>query len=271
MCYSIEVQLTTSLIIIGFSLFYYFYYSHKYKNDKRTWITRFLTVAVLGALFIGFHQFFEFLTLVTNNIWVYKVGLIISVSALYFLLKSLEILSNRKIYSWIALIVILAVSLQILFSPMTFADKSFYVVHSSAFFWIAAFLLLFIYWHVCAFKIYSETKDDKTKKTVILYMLTTIDIGFILSALYVFIGHFIFSVNVCTDAPSIWCTFSTIQAFFIPYLFYRLDKAFKRNNAPKKNTVKQTVLYLVISFIVLILLILIMPLFNCLTWNFIFP
>ena len=225
----------------------------------------------MGALCLGLHQFFEFLTLVTNNLLVYKIGLIISICTMYFLLRSLEILTNRKIHSWIALIIIALVSIHIIISPMEFTEKSFYISHDTAFLWAIGYLILFFYWHIGAFKAYSEIKDDKSRKTLIWYLLAVTDISFILSVLYVFIGYIFFSVNVCTDGPSIWCTFSVLQAFFIPYIMYRLDKVFKRSEKKKMFTVKQTIMYLIIALIILAAVVAIFPLFDCLSWKFIFP
>jgi len=270
MCYSKEVQLITSVILLMSALFYYLYYSKKYKNSKKKWLSPFLNSSMLVFLCIGLHQFFEFLTLITNNLLIYKIGLIISVCGVYFLLKSLENLSNQKINSWIAIVPITFVSLQIIFSQITFSEASFYLKHNSTFFWAATWLFLFIYWHVCAFKIYSKS-NSKSKKTLIIYLLTIADASFIISAIYVFIGYLFFSVNVCTDSPSIWCTFYVIQSFLIPILFFRLGKSFNRNNKSSKISIKQTITYLVISLLVLLLLISTLPLFNCLTWKFIFP
>ena len=109
MCYSKEIQLITSLIILISALVYYIYYSKKYK-DK--WALQFLKSSMLVFLCIGLHQFFEFLSLLTYNQTIYKIGLVISISSAYFLLRSLEVLSNKKLYSHIALIVILLIVLQ---------------------------------------------------------------------------------------------------------------------------------------------------------------
>ena len=266
MCYSKEVQLITAIIILASALFYYLYYSKKFKTK---WTKSFLNSSMLVFLCIGLHQLFEFFSLITNNQWVYKIGLIISVSAVYFILRTLETLSNKKIHSWIALIPITLVGIQILLSQMEFTEISFYLQHNSAFFWAATWLFLFIYWHVCAFKIYSEV-DNKSKKTLILYILTIADVSFILSTIYVIAGYFLFSVNVCADAPSIWCTFYVIQSFLIPFLFFKLANSFKRKKASKITTI-QTIKYLILSLIILILLILTLPFFNCLTWKLIFP
>jgi hypothetical protein len=270
MCYSKEVQLITSLIILVSALIYYFYYSRKIK-PKETWHLSFLNNSMLVFLCIGLHQFFEFLSLITNNNTVYKTGLIISICSVYFLLHSLEVLSNKKFYSWISLFLIVSVSLQIIFSRMDFTEASFYLRHNSAFFWAAIWLFLFIYWHVCAFSIYSQIKDDCSKKTMLIYLLAIADISFVLSAVYVLAGYFLFSVNVCTDSPSIWCTFYVLQSFFIPIMMFRLSNAFRRPKQSSKITIKQTIIYLLISLIILFLLIVTLPLFNCLTWKFIFP
>jgi len=271
MCYSKEVQLITSLIIIVSVLFYYLYYSKKYKESKNKWLIPFLNSVMLAFLCVGLHQFFEFLSLLTYNQIIYKIGLIISICAVYFLLRSLEILSNKKIYSWIAPVVILLVTLHAIFTPMNFEPSNFYLKHNSAFFWASAWLFLFIYWNICAIKMYSELKDDKSRKTLLIYLLTVADISFILSAIYVIAGYFIFSVNVCTDSPSIWCTFYVIQSFFIPLLLFRLPHALKRNNKTQNITIKQAVTYLLFSLIIFIILFLTLPLFKCLTWKFAFP
>jgi len=271
MCYSIGVQLTTSLIILASAIIYFFYYKNKFKSSEKKWIIPFLYSSMGVFLCIGLHQFFEFLSLLTNNTIVYKIGLIISICSVYFFIRSLEILSNTKLYSWISIIPIIIVSLQIIFSPLTFSSASFYLQHNSAGLWAIVWLLFFIYWNICAFKIYSEIKDDKSRRTILIYLLTIADISFILSMIYVFIGYFLFSVNVCTDSPSIWCTFYVIQSFLIPILFFRLGNSFKRTNKQKKIKIKQIILYLLLSLLILLLLILILPLFNCLSWKLVFP
>ena len=271
MCYSKEVQLITSLILLISTIFYYFYYKHKYKDSEKKWLKPFLYSTTAIFLCIGLHQFFEFLSLVTNNTLIYKIGLIISICAVYFIIRSLEILSNTKLYSYLAFIPIALVSIQILLSQLTFQSFSFYLRHNSAFLWAATWFLLFIYWHVCAFKIYSEIKDDASRKTLLIYLLTIADISFILSAIYIYVGYAFFGVNVCTDSPSIWCTFSVIQSFLIPILFFRLGNAFKRITIPKKIKVKQLITYFLISLLILLIWVLTLPLFNCLTWKFVFP
>jgi hypothetical protein len=173
--------------------------------------------------------------------------------------------------SGIAIALIILVSFQIIVSDTNFAEASFYLKHNSAFFWATAWLFLFIYWHICAFKTYSEIKDDISRKTLLIYLLAIADVSFILSAFYVIIGYFFFSVNVCTDSPSIWCTFYVVQSFLIPILMFRLESAFNRADEPKKIALRQTIVYLTISLLILIALILTLTQFKCLTWKLAFP
>lgn len=271
MCYSKEVQLITSLIILSSSLFYYFYYSHKFKPSSQKWLLPFLNNVLLVFAAIGLHQFFEFLSLLTNNQIIYKIGLIISLSSMYFMLRSLEILLNKNIYSRLALLLIVGIAIHTFIAPMTFASKLFYLQHNSIFIWASAYILLFMYWHICALKSLPSLKDDSSKRTLLIYLLAVADISFILSTIYVIIGYFYFSVNVCTDSPSIWCTFFVLQVFFIPFFLNRLPHLFKRNKQLKNLTFKEVLQFLLLSLILLSFFIFLLPFFKCLTWKFVFP
>lgn len=271
MCYSQEVQLITAVIILVSCLFYYWFYSKRYANSKEKWLKSFLNNVVLGFACIGIHQFCEFLSLVTNNQIIYKIGLIVSISSMYFFLRSLEILINQKLYSKLVWVIILGIAIHTLMVPMDFTSKSFYLQHNSVFFWAVAYLLLFIYWNICALRSYPQLKDQHSKKTLLIYLLATIDVSFILSAIYILLGYFYLSVNVCTDSPSIWCTFFVIQAGLVPILLSRLPRLFNISKNPIKMPVKKIISMLLISLLVLITLILTLPFFKCLTWKFVFP
>lgn len=271
MCYSKEVQLATSLVLLLLSFVYYLYYSKKYKKSKEKWALPFLCMVILVFVFIGLHQFFEFLSLVTQSVWIYKIGLIISICAVYFLLRSLEILSNKDLYSKLALFIIGIISLHILSVPLQFHATRFFLSHDSAFFWAAGWLFLFTYWHVCAFKIYKELKQDKSKKMLLLYLFAVADLSFILSVIYIITGYFLFSTNVCTEAPSIWCTFYVVQALVLPLLLSLLPYSFKRIKTHTTLSWKEVVVFFLISLMILIILISLLPFFQCLTWKLVFP
>lgn len=271
MCYSKEVQLITATIIFISTAWYWYKYSRIYKKSKNTWMLPFLHTVLLTAVCIGLHQFFEFLTLVTENQIIYKIGLIFSISAMYFLIRSFEILSNRNIHSNIALGIIAALALYISFVPLEFNSTSFYIQHNSTYFWAAAWLMLFVYWHLSIYWAYSTVKEEKEKKMFLLYIFTAVDLSFILSTLYVLFGYFFFSLNVCTDAPSIWCTFFVIQAFSIPLLLRKLPTYTKREKKKKEESIGRTLIYLFISLAIVAILSGTLLLFRCLTWKFVFP
>jgi hypothetical protein len=273
MCYSKEVQLATSLIILLSALFFYFYYSKrysKYPKQEQKWLKPFLNNVILIFVAIGGHQLFEFLSLITNNQLIYKIGLIISISAMFFMLRSLEIFTNKKFYSKFSIIIIIGVAIHALLNPLQFESSSFHLRHFSVFIWSCSWLLLFIYWHICTFSIKNRL-DKKSKKTLFIYLLTLADISFILVTIYTIWGYFKFSVNVCTDSPSIWCTFFVIQALFIPFFLSTLPLSFNRPKEHSHIPFKTFIIYLLVSLVILLALLLILPFFKCLTWKFVFP
>ena len=102
MCYSKEVQLVTGSTIIGLSIFYYILYSIKYQAIQKKWLIPFLKNIIIAFILIGSHQLFEFLSLVTDSQIVYKIGLMLSISSMYFFIRSLEVVLNRNLRSYIA-------------------------------------------------------------------------------------------------------------------------------------------------------------------------
>lgn len=270
MCYSKEVQLLTSGIILLFSLFYYVYYKMQFSKLKKPWLLPFLRNTITAFIFIGLHQFFEFLSLVTGNSVIYKIGLLFSISTMYFALRSLEILTNKKVHSWLALLVIAAVGIHLFFVPVSFNATSFYVSHHSTFFWGAAWLILFAYWHICVWQQRKELRDDSSKRMLLIYLLAGTDVAFLLSVIYSVFGSFFFGVNFCYDSPSIWCTFMVIQAFFVPLFLSSLPFLFKRPAATSLPA-KKTIIFLAVSIAAIALLALTLPFFGCFTWKFVFP
>jgi hypothetical protein len=271
MCYSKEVQLTTGATIGIFSVFYYVYYSIKYRAIQKKWLLPFLKYIIITFGLIGGHQIFEYLSLVTNSQIIYKIGLMLSISSMYFLLRSLEVLLNRNLRSKIALFIIGAVAIHAFLVDMTFGPQGFYLRHNSAFIWASAWMLLFIYFHICALKGRKYLQNDTSKKAIITYLLATLDISFIISAIYTLIGYSLFSVNVCTDSPSIWCTFYVIQIFALPLFLSAVPKILDAPEQKTAQTLKTTILYFVVSITLLAVLVSTLPFFKCLSLKFVFP
>jgi len=248
MCYSKEVQLITAGIIIIVSLFYYFVYRKQY--SKKTWLKSFLDYVILGFLAIGVHQLFEFIALVTENQIIYKFGLLISISSIYFFMRSLEVMTNKRFGSKLFLVVITLVGIHMFLIPMKFEAFSFYLRAYSNSVWAKAWLLLFIYWNICGFL--SIKSLDKQKRTILFYLLATLDVSFILSLIYVLVGNVYFSVDSCFDSPSIWCTFFVVQTLFLPFFLSTFQKNFKRPGKLTKVPIKTILL---ISFAAILILV----------------
>jgi len=124
MCYSAGVQLTTSLLIFATCGVFYFHFRSKYAH-LRPWLLRFLDNVTLLFLCIGGHQFFEFLSLTTGSQFIYKTGLLLSMTGMYFGLRCLEVMVDEDLHSKIALGFIAGVGIHLYLVPVRFeANKS---------------------------------------------------------------------------------------------------------------------------------------------------
>lgn len=271
MCFSKEVQLVTSLIIFASVIIYYFYWQKKFENHHKKWLLPFLNNLLLGFTFIGGHQFFEFLSIHTGNEIIYKIGLIVSLSSMFFFLRALEELTETKIHSKIALVIVGIITIFIFSTPASFGAKAFYVQHESAFFWALAWMVLFIYWHICALYIIKKYKEPEAAKSSIVWLLLGgLDISFIASTAYTFYSYLNHGINVCSDAPSIWCTFFVLQVLIVPAFLNRHLHIHKSKKHHEFKTKTWLILFLLAILLVGIFTSL-LPFFDCLSWKFVFP
>lgn len=271
MCYSKEVQLITGNAILLFCLYCYIYYSIKYKALQKKWLLPFLKYLIIAYAFIGGHQFFEFLSLASGNQIVYKIGLMLSIIGMFFYLRSLEALYNRNFYSKYFLIIIIAVTIHMFSVNMEFEATKFHLSHHSVFMWAAAWMVMFIYFHICAFKERKYLRDGISQKMIILYVFAILDFSFLLSAIYTIWGYYHYNVNVCTDSPSIWCTFAVLQIFLMPFFLSLLPKILSAEPLETKLSKKKALVYFISSIIILAILVATLPFFNCLIRKFVFP
>lgn len=272
MCYSKEVQLTTGSIILSFCLYYYIHYSIKYRELHKKWLLPFLKYIILAYALIAGHQVFEFLSLTTGSQIIYKIGLMLSMLGMFSFLISLEKIYNKSFHVKYFLIGIVAVAIHMFMVDMTFSAASFHLSHQSAFVWASYWILMFIYFHICAFKERKALDEDIVSKTLVLgSVLAVLDISFIISIIYTIWGYLQFNVNVCTDSPSIWCTFYVIQILSLPVLLTLLPRLLDKNPGETEISAKKAFTYLLASIIILFILIAILPFFKCLTLKFVFP
>lgn len=271
MCYSKEVQLSTGAVVLGFCLFYYFYFKIKFLAQSKKWLMPFLNNVILAFAMIGGHQVSVALSLWTANQMIYKIGLILSISSMYFLIRSLEILLNRDLKSQLALGSIAIVALSIMFREMEFASLGFFVLHKNAFVWSCFWIFLLVYFHVCAFTGQKFLPHISSRRVILAYLVTTIDFSLFLSVVYSIYGYWRYSQNVCTALPSIWCTFSVIQILILPLFLARAPKILKRPEQATSQTVKETLIYLLASMAVMTFILILLSTYNCLATKFAFP
>lgn len=274
MCYSKEIQLATWTIIILFCLLYYIFFHRKFRSKNHKKLKPFLQEILIAFSLIWWHQIFEFLSLWTHNQTIYKTWLILSISSMYFFIRSLEKILNQNLRSYLALILIILVWIHSYTVDMNFWESNFFLKHNSVFIWASAWMFLYIYFNICILKWIKHLEKNKSKKILIIYLFSTLWISFILSLIYTIWGYIKYSTNVCTESASIWCTFFVIQVFILPFFLIKVHKYKVPDDESKKEikqTKKETVKNIIISLLILILLILILPFFKCLTLKFIFP
>lgn len=271
MCYSKEVQLSTGAVVLGFCLFYYFYFKIKFLAQSKKWLMPFLHNVILAFVMIGGHQVLEALSLWTASQVSYKIGLVMSISAMYFMIRSLEILLNRDLKSRLALGVIVIVVLAMMFQKMEFSAFGVFVLHKNAFVWSCFWIFLLAYFHICAFVGYKFLPLVSSRRVILAYLITTIDFSLLLSVVYSIYGYWRYSQNVCSALPSIWCTFSVIQILILPLFLARAPKILERPEKASSQTVKETLIYLLVSMAIMTLILILLSTYNCLATKFAFP
>lgn len=283
MCYSKEVSLIASLIIIinSFILFI--------KNNYRDVLSISLKYLITGYLFIGFHQLFEFLAIFFQSQLIYKTGLIFSISSMIFNLKSLEIITSRQLGAkYLKIIILLLAIFLYFFKNMNFNNEHFYVRGEDHFLWGTLWMTFFLYWNLLYFYYFIKLKNQTLKKFIILTPFYSLNISFFLASIYSYFGGFFrnyledshASINrlcaglftnfeIVFDAPSIWCTFATIQGFFLYYLLANKKEINQislqelRLIQPSKNKI----IFLAIIMVALIFVTL--PIFSALSYKMI--
>jgi hypothetical protein len=251
MCYSKEVSLAAGTVISVLSYWYYlkFYLAHNTKKSfnvlKSFWqiltartiepsINGFSLWFILGFAAIGGHQLGEFASIATGSQFVYKLGLISSIACTYFMLVAFEKLSGKLLGSKLIAFIILMVSIDIFRTEMIFENTHFWVRGTDhkywAIFWLANWLYLCLAISWLGYKATSQIH----RRIYWLYGLCAINVSFMLSWAYAILAHRYGSactIITCSyhflsdfiyeyDFPSLWCTFTVIQAPFI-YLALR--------------------------------------------------
>lgn len=256
MCYSKEVTLTASIIIFSLCAYYYYKYVYKTYNAKKAsadikHLKPFFINVILAFLCIGGFNFLEFLSIATGNEIIFKIGLIVSISSMYFLIKSLEKLTHNSFYSVFFIPIILGVAIHIFSAPAVFLNVKFWVrAGENTLLWATVWITLFFHWNLCAFYLILKSKPLK-KKILGIYVFETLVISYLLAVGYGGIAVFFNKslVDSIKDVPSIWCVFFVVQILFLPHLFKIITKYYKANIKEATYTVslKEKIILLIIS------------------------
>lgn len=242
MCYSKEVSLfTTSVIFAGSAVAWVRCYLRGLRERVAGALTAFSRDVILGIFCIGVHQFAEFLSIATENVWIYKAGLVASASCMYFLMRSLESLIARRFGSRAFLWIIGALTLQIALKPMTFENMHFWVRGYSHLAWSATWMALFLYWNMSVLFVRARMPSAVNRRLLLAYPFWVLNASWGLSVAYAFAclllqrsySAFSFlsmldpdsamrSFQVVQDLPSIWCAFVAVQSILIPIFLTRM-------------------------------------------------
>ncbi len=224
---------------------YYFHaFGGKFKKlDGR--VMDFTKYTLIGFACIGLHQFFEFLSIWSNDQSVYKVGLLISISFPYFLMLALEKLTRKHFGSWGFLAVIAGLGVYMFSRDMYFENAHFYVRGFSHIVWSFTWMMLFLYWNLCVVLVAFQLRTQTNRRLLLVYPWVFANFTFVAMLGYVFLAHAAnSSVTVngllsCTgltgaladyqggyDIASIWCVLAALSIFFIPSFYTRFQNGF---------------------------------------------
>lgn len=244
MCYSKEVSLFAgSFIMVGSGFSWVRYYAAALASRAKKALAPFERDVLLGIGCVGMHQLFEFWAISTGSILVYKIGLIWSISCMYFLMRSLEDLTHLRFGSRAFLIVIALLSVHIFWKEMSFEGKHFWIRGYSTAVWSAVWMALFFYWNFCVLYLRSVTRSETNKRLLLWYPLCVLNFSFLLSLSYAYasalvqrslaafslfstigMGNVMSSFQLVQDSPSIWCILASTQVILIPFLFREMRR-----------------------------------------------
>ncbi len=242
MCYSKEVSLVTSSVISAGSVVTWVRcHMRDLRERVDAALTPFSRNVILGIFCIGAHQFAEYLSIETGNVWIYKAGLVASASCMYFLMRSLESLIGRRLGGQAFLWILGALAVQIALKPMEFENMHFWVRGYSHVVWSAVWMALFLYWNMCVLFVRNRMPSAVNRRLLLSYPFWVLNVSWVLSVIYAFTCTFFqhsysasssFSVvgpdsamrifEVVQDMPSIWCSFVVVQSFLIPIFLTRM-------------------------------------------------
>lgn len=276
MCYSKEVSLAVgSVIAAGCGYSWWRAAGMAAAKGTKAIPARLLKAfeyGVIGLLCIGGHQLFEFWAIYTMNPWVYKIGLIISLSCTYFIMRSLETLVNLRFGSQFVAALIALTGVYLFTREMTFENLHFWVRGHSHAVWAGMWMALFIYWNVCLLYARHVSTVAINRRLLLWYAFLALDFSFLVAVVYAYLATFLqkgewacpesalAAFELIQDSPSVWCVFAGIHAFFLLILFKMLAKGFDFRVKLKRVSGKTAVFLVGMSVAIWLALFFMLPL-----------
>ncbi len=215
----------------------------------------FFRSVIAGHLCIGVHQLGEFLAITTGQQAIYKLGLIASISCMFFLMRSLQQLTGARYGAPAFAIIIAVIGAEMFTRSMPFSDERFFVRGEAHFLWGAAWLALFTYWNLCIEHARRRSRTLGNRRLLRRYAWLSLNASFVLAFLYSFaaafshdflpeepalacvgLGSAAVGHSLIRDTPSIWCVFSGAQALCLPALFASMIARWDLGDEPLAGT-----------------------------------
>jgi len=207
---------------------------------------------IAAHICIGLHQLTTFAALWLESTLLYEVGLLLSISCMLFVLRSLEHLTRRSFGTPVVGLVIAAVGLQLFTREITFEGASFWVRGKDHQLWTLSLLLLFLYWNVCLWSARKGACNRRDARLLRLYGWALLNFSFVSSMVYSFlaglqaetglatwfgnclgVGQASEGFRVLQDAPAIWSVFAGVQALVLPFLMRDMRASYTQNLPPQ--------------------------------------
>lgn len=248
MCYSKEVSLAAGATILAVSAYTWARHGRPRVADVQgaTRLRAAFRSAIVAHLCIAGHQFLEFLAISTESHGLYRLGLLVSMSCLVFLFRSLEQLTGERYGSRWVPPVIAAVGLELSVRPVSFENHHFWVRGHSHALWGAVWMTAFLYWLVCIGHAAVVSDRAQNRRLLPWFGLGVLGATYVVSMTYTFLAAAARDVgpvgwlwrcagaesltedhSIVMDTPSIWCVFATLQTFCLPALFRAMERGYR--------------------------------------------
>lgn len=202
---------------------------------------------LLAYLCIGGHQFAETVAMSAGSEVVYKVGLCLSLSCMFFLMSALESLTGRRYGGREFLAVCALIWLSIFTRSTPYENRHFWVRGYAHALWGLAWTALFFHWNLCVLHASraEAARSPANARLLRRFPWAVLNVSWVLALVYSHVaavsadsrtvgslwdglgmGRVVQGFNLLQDTPSIWCAFSGLQSFFIPPFLGAMNRAY---------------------------------------------